>query len=245
MAFAQDEEDVEFQAPDLKVPLPSFPLEKGGASQPWPEHLNRQDPFARFRKGASRYYPPTKFDPFKEWREPAPELRVEGHRMEAPAPFAPLAAEAPALPRPSERCQRCGSLFPSDANFCARCGLARSTEGQSYQHPEKLLPGPPLRHEHRTSPGFSTSQLPPEPDLGGPGAAPGVQPQTMAKQMMSWLGGAPAPPSTLTPGGFTSPEPPGQLSGAPKGSIKSNCRSMKNQRHCPPSTLGPLGPVCG
>ena len=109
----------------------------------------------------------------------------------------------------------------------------------------RLLPGPPLRHEHRTSPGFSTSQLPPEPDLGGPGAAPGVQPQTMAKQMMSWLGGAPAPPSTLTPGGFTSPEPPGQLSGAPKGSIKSNCRSMKNQRHCPPSTLGPLGPVCG
>lgn len=167
MAFAQDEEDVEFQAPDLKVPLPSFPLEKGGASQPWPEHLNRQDPFARFRKGASRYYPPTKFDPFKEWREPAPELRVEGHLMEAPAPFAPLAAEAPALPRPSERCQRCGSLFPSDANFCARCGLARSTEGQSYQHPEKLLPGPPLRHEHRTSPGFSTSQLPPEPNLGG------------------------------------------------------------------------------
>ena len=58
--------------------------------------------------------------------------------MEAPAPFAPLAAEALALPRPSERCQRCGSLFPSDANFCARCGLARSTDGQSYQHPEKL-----------------------------------------------------------------------------------------------------------
>lgn len=59
--------------------------------------------------------------------------------MEAPAPFAPLAADAPVLkPRPSERCQRCGSLFPSDANFCARCGLARSTEGQSYQHPEKL-----------------------------------------------------------------------------------------------------------
>ena len=63
---------------------------------------------------------------------------LSGHLMEAPAPFAPLAAEAPALPRPSERCQRCGSLFPSDANFCARCGLARSTDGQSYQHPEKL-----------------------------------------------------------------------------------------------------------
>lgn len=237
MAFAQDEDEVEFEAPDLKVPLPSFPLEKAGASQPWPEHLNRQDPFARFRKGASRYYPPTKFDPFKEWREPAPELRVEG-LMEAPAPFAPLGAEAPVLPRPSERCQRCGSLFPSDANFCARCGLARSTEGQSYQHPEKLLPGPPLRHE-RTSPGLSTS--PPEADLGGPGAPP-VPSQTMAKQMMSWLGGAPAPapPSTLAPG--ASKSQPNQ--GAPKGSIKSNCRSMRNQRHCPPSTLGP-GPVCG
>ena len=64
---------------------------------------------------------------------------LSGQLMEAPAPFAPLGAEAPVLPRPSERCQRCGSLFPSDANFCSRCGLARSTEGQSYQHPEKLL----------------------------------------------------------------------------------------------------------
>lgn len=238
-----DEDSVQFQAPELKVPLPKFPMEKEGlAGQPWPEHLNRQDPFARYRKGASRYYPPDKFDPFKGWRDPSHEPLGE-----APAPFAPLRVTEAPLESPSERCQRCGSVFPFEANFCPRCGLARSTSGQSYQHPEKLLPGPPLRHENGN--GLPLNPRTPDvakPEQVGPQVPP-PPPQTITNQMMSWFGGAsapkgvaPGPPSIVTPGGLNAEPKPGP----PKGTIKSSCRSAKNQRHCPPSTLGPLGPVC-
>ncbi|CAK9069855.1 unnamed protein product [Durusdinium trenchii] len=129
----------EFQAPALKVPLPKFPLEKEKAySQAWPEHLNRQDPFARYRKGASRYYAPAKFDPFKEWRDP--DEAMEG--VSTPVPF--TAAQPPEFPELDDsapsRCGRCGSTLAAENNFCGRCGLARSTD-RGYQHPEKLLPG--------------------------------------------------------------------------------------------------------
>ena len=140
-----------------------------------------------------------------------------GRFQEAPGPFPPL------LERP---CQRCGCNIPTEANFCGRCGLARSTTGQSYQHPEKLLPGPPLHHENGVNlgKGLNGFQRPDTTSL-----PPGPPPQTIATN---------------------------QNQEAPRSGIKSMCRSMRNQRYCPPgppgppSTLGrlpngPLGPVCG
>ncbi|CAK9069854.1 unnamed protein product [Durusdinium trenchii] len=209
----------EFQAPALKVPLPKFPLEKEKAySQAWPEHLNRQDPFARYRKGASRYYAPAKFDPFKEWRDP--DEAMEG--VSTPVPF--TAAQPPEFPELDDsapsRCGRCGSTLAAENNFCGRCGLARSTD-RGYQHPEKLLPGPPLRHD-ASQPGPMI-----KPALGPSSGRPGPP------------GSLGPPPGTVRPGGVC-PGPGGPLLGPPKGTIKSSCRPM-NRKHCAPA----MGPVCG
>lgn len=143
-----------------------------------------------------------------------------GRFQEAPGPFAPVLLERP--------CQRCGYSIPTEANFCPHCGFAQSTRGQSYQHPEKLLPGPPLHHENGVNLGNGLNGF--------------QRPDTTSLP--------PAPPQTIAPN---------QNQEAPRSGIKSMCRSMKNQRYCPPGPpgppstlgrlpngpLGPLGPVCG
>lgn len=55
-----------------------------------------------------------------------------------------LSLEGPAVAL--ETCPRCSTVYPLDANYCSQCGLVRSTPSGGYHHPEKLLPGPPLRH---------------------------------------------------------------------------------------------------
>ena len=148
---------------------------------------------------------------------------IAGRFQEAPGPFAPVLLERP--------CQRCGYSIPTEANFCPNCGFAqstRATRGQSYQHPEKLLPGPPLHHENGVNLGNGLNGF--------------QRPDTTSLP--------PAPPQTIAPN---------QNQEAPRSGIKSMCRSMKNQRYCPPGPpgppstlgrlpngpLGPLGPVCG
>ncbi|CAJ1331810.1 unnamed protein product [Effrenium voratum] len=241
MADAPDAE-VDFQAPSLKVPLPAFPLEDGGArGQAWPEHLSRKDPFARWRKGASRFYAPAAFDPFEEWRHPDFDPRVAQGQVPPPFTDVPSAGAQPEMRR---SCHRCDAVLSPDANFCGRCGLARST-GRGYQHPEKLLPGPPLRHDPMEPAREDRPQ--PQPPQPQPIPLPVPEPQSFASQMMSWFRPAPPASEALEP----VPGPPlatvAPKKGPPPSTIVSNCRPSNaggsNPKLCgPPSTLGP---VCG
>ncbi|CAK9115000.1 unnamed protein product [Durusdinium trenchii] len=143
-------------------------------------------------------------------------------RVSTPVPF--TAAQPPEFPELDDsapsRCGRCGSTLAAENNFCGRCGLARSTD-RGYQHPEKLLPGPPLRHD-ASQPGPMI-----KPALGPSSGRPGPP------------GSLGPPPGTVRPGGVC-PGPGGPLLGPPKGTIKSSCRPM-NRKHCAPA----MGPVCG
>eukprot|EP00931_Biecheleriopsis_adriatica_P013037 TRINITY_DN114349_c0_g1_i1.p1 TRINITY_DN114349_c0_g1~~TRINITY_DN114349_c0_g1_i1.p1 ORF type:complete len:347 (+),score=73.60 TRINITY_DN114349_c0_g1_i1:29-1042(+) len=262
-------------APALKVPLPSFPMEQGTSNdtysygQAWPEHLNRKDPFAMWRRGASRYYQPAAFDPFEEWRRPgAPSVpaRYPGleEGREQPVPFSAVTVSAQpdgfdrSLP---EACQRCGNIYMADANFCRQCGLMRQRpqDGGRYCHPEKLLPGPPLRHEAQlelslTAPGPAEEQ----PFGAGGDVSQAIPPaqtppteedQGFAGALLSWIRpvtqtlvpsqtSAPPSPSTVAPLQASvgrAPPRPSTLAPPASGGAKQNL--------CPPPS-GTLRPVC-
>mmetsp|Transcript_78684 Transcript_78684/g.138785 ORF Transcript_78684/g.138785 Transcript_78684/m.138785 type:complete len:336 (-) Transcript_78684:55-1062(-) len=237
-ALEQDEGSLQdLVAPPLKVPLPSFPVEEGAArqyGQAWPEHLSRKDPFAMYRRGASSYHPPAVFDPFEAWRQPA--LVSDGYAegaaswQEARPPFSAL--QGPMI-----------TGVVSDTRIDPTEGFA---EPPSYRHPEKLLPGPPLRHEMQSG---MPRTSPDEPDLGlqtgavRPSAEPALE-TGFANSLISWFrpSSQAAVSSAQVPTGQEPPPPPTTLrpDGPPKGTLRPG-----GAPPAPPGTLRPGAPPQG
>eukprot|EP00439_Symbiodinium_sp_Y106_P035648 s365_g4.t1 len=203
-----------------------------------PEALKTyQDPFARWRQGASRYYQPAKFDPFEEWRRPT-SLSAGGQGFQdLPPPFAMEAGNLPGfepMQALASTCARCGNPISPSNHFCSFCGIPLD-RGPGYQHPEKLLPGPPLRHE-------GPSQVPAALQDIGPGAPSTIPPEpapSFAGQMLSWFR-----PANPQPGAAPQPPPPPASTlapGRPQGQPGPPLQTLAPQRKVcpPPSTLAP------
>ncbi|OLP98152.1 hypothetical protein AK812_SmicGene19412 [Symbiodinium microadriaticum] len=116
------------------------------------------------------------------------------------------------------------------------CGIPLD-RGPGYHHPEKLLPGPPLRHE-------GPSQVPAALQDLGPGAPSTIPPEpapSFAGQMLSWFRPANPQPGAAVP---PQPPPPPASTLAPGRPQGPPLQTLAPQRKvCPPPST--LAPVCG